>query len=313
MSGVWLASYIVLWLVVLVLAFLLAGALRQLGLMQLRLGDDPGALITDTGLERGDRGAGLHAVESEIGELVTLSGLERQAAGARLRLARLPLVPGADPGPERGAQDAAGEFDFLVVCRGDVESCQGFGRMNRLEAPMVVDTNGQIEKDYHVTLTPFAYLLDHEGNVVIRGIANDWRQLESLLEQEGTLQSRSTWVEVDGDGDGPRPSPSRGRADGHLDARAAQALARRSSRRQFFKFLGAGSLGAGPVPDAAPTSRSGAVTGCVGCGGGPCNPCGSPVGTLRPARARRRISARPARRAAAAPMAARPPASGSAA
>ena len=50
MSGVWLASYIVLWLVVLVLAFLLAGSLRQLGLMQLRLGDDPGALITDTGL-----------------------------------------------------------------------------------------------------------------------------------------------------------------------------------------------------------------------------------------------------------------------
>ena len=38
MSGVWLASYIVLWLVVLVLAFLLAGSLRQLGLIQLRLG-----------------------------------------------------------------------------------------------------------------------------------------------------------------------------------------------------------------------------------------------------------------------------------
>ena len=61
MSGVWLASYIVLWLVVLVLAFLLAGALRQLGLIQLRLGDDPGALITDTGLERGVAGARLHA------------------------------------------------------------------------------------------------------------------------------------------------------------------------------------------------------------------------------------------------------------
>ena len=32
MSGVWLASFVVLWLIVLVLAFLLAGALRQLGL-----------------------------------------------------------------------------------------------------------------------------------------------------------------------------------------------------------------------------------------------------------------------------------------
>ena len=36
LSGVWLASYIALWLVVLLLAFLLAGALRQLGLLQLR-------------------------------------------------------------------------------------------------------------------------------------------------------------------------------------------------------------------------------------------------------------------------------------
>jgi hypothetical protein len=49
MSGAWLASYIVLWIVVMLLAFLLAGALRQLGLLQLRLGDDPGALITDGG------------------------------------------------------------------------------------------------------------------------------------------------------------------------------------------------------------------------------------------------------------------------
>ena len=148
------------------------------------------------------------------------------------------------PGLNEVRKTRKGEFDFLVVCRGDVESCQGFGRMNRLEAPMVVDTNGQIEKDYNVTLTPFAYLLDHEGNVVIRGIANDWRQLESLLEQEGTLQTTQTWSEVDGDGDGGRDR----RVEGGLmdiSTKIAESLARRSSRRQFFKFLGAGSLGAG--------------------------------------------------------------------
>ena len=65
---------------------------------------------------------------------------------------------------------------------------------------MVVDTNGQIEKDYAVTLTPFAYVIDHEGNVVIRGIANDWRQLESLLEQEGTLQATPGRFSGDGNG-----------------------------------------------------------------------------------------------------------------
>ena len=199
MSGVWLASYIVLWLVVLMLGFLLAGALRQLGLLQLRLGDDPGALITDSGLERGTLAPDFAGVDSETRELVTLSEL---APKARMIVFTSPgclscreLIPGLNE-----VRKTRPEYDFLVVCRGDIESCQSFGRMNRLEAPMVVDTNGQIEKDYLVTLTPFAYLLDHERNVVIRGLANDWRQLESLLEQEGTLQA-TPFVEVDGNGE----------------------------------------------------------------------------------------------------------------
>ena len=53
MSEVWAASIIVLWVLVLFLAFLLMGALRQLGLLQLRLGNDPGALVTRSGLDRG--------------------------------------------------------------------------------------------------------------------------------------------------------------------------------------------------------------------------------------------------------------------
>jgi methylamine dehydrogenase accessory protein MauD len=201
MSGVWLASYIVLWLVVFVLAFLLAGSLRQLGLMQLRLGDDPGALITDIGLERGAQAPDFVAQDSETGEPVTLSELPQ---APRLLVFASPgclscreLMPGLN----EVRKTRKGEFDFLVICRGDLESCRAFGRMNRVEAPMVIDTNGQIEKDYMVTLTPFAYLLDYEGRVVIRGVANDWRQLESLLDQEGTLQAGG-WVDVDGNGDG---------------------------------------------------------------------------------------------------------------
>ncbi len=196
MSGVWLASYIVLWLVVLLLGFLLAGALRQLGLLQLRLGDDPGALITDTGLERGTDVPDFTALDAASGERVSLSDLP---AVPRMLVFASPgclscreLIPGLNE-----VRKTRGDWDFVVVCRGDLESCRRFGRMNGLEAPMVVDTTGQIEKDYAVTLTPFAYVVDHEGRVVIRGLANDWRQLESLLEQEGTLQAGMPFVAVD--------------------------------------------------------------------------------------------------------------------
>ena len=57
-----------------------------------------------------------------------------------------------------------------------------------------------------------------------------------------------------------------------LASAAAQRLARRSSRRQFFKFMAAGSLGAGLWLTRTDVTL-GSVSGCVGCGGGPCNPC----------------------------------------
>ena len=167
-------------------------------MLQLRLGDDPGALITDSGLERGSQAPNFTALDAESGEVVRLSDLP---AVPRMLVFASPgclscreLIPGLNE-----VRQTRGEYDFLVVCRGDLESCQAFGRMNRLEAPMVVDTTGQIEKDYLVSLTPFAYLIDHEGRVVIRGIANDWRQLESLLEQEGTLQAGMGFVPMDGE------------------------------------------------------------------------------------------------------------------
>src|SRR5919108_344878 len=61
-----------------------------------------------------------------------------------------------------------------------------------------------------------------------------------------------------------------------LAGTAARGLARRSSRRQFFKFLGMSSLGAGLWLTRTGVSLGSATGGCSGCGGGPCNPCGSP-------------------------------------
>ena len=61
-----------------------------------------------------------------------------------------------------------------------------------------------------------------------------------------------------------------------LTSAAARKLAGKSSRRQFFKFLGVGSLGTGLFLTGTKVSL-GAIQGCVGCGGGPCNPCGSPA------------------------------------
>ena len=124
MSGVWLASYVVLWMLVLVMGFLLAGALRQLGLIQLRLGDDPGALITDTGLERGR--SPRTSRRSTPGPARASDALEpaEQAAHDRLHVPGCLSCRELVPGLNEVRATRGREFDFLVVCRGDVESCQ---------------------------------------------------------------------------------------------------------------------------------------------------------------------------------------------
>lgn len=74
--------------------------------------------------------------------------------------------------------------------------CRGFGHTHRLGVPMLIDTSGTVEQTYQVTRTPFAYVLNEEGRVVMRGLVNDWRHLESLLEQEGTLEAGRAWTVV---------------------------------------------------------------------------------------------------------------------
>jgi hypothetical protein len=54
---------------------------------------------------------------------------------------------------------------------------------------VVSDLANSIAIGFGTSATPFAFLLDEEGRVLIRGIANDWTQLERMLAEEGTFQT----------------------------------------------------------------------------------------------------------------------------
>lgn len=195
MTGAWVASYIVLWALVLFLAFLLAGALRQLGLVQLRMGDDPGALITDSGLDRGTEAPDFVAQSLRTGDSIRLSDLPDVA---RMLVFLSPFCMSCEqvvPHLNEVKETWGREFDFMVVCRGDIASCRQFVESTGLRIQnVVVDTTGEVERLYEARMTPFAYLLDYQGRVLIRGVANNWMQLESLLNQEGTLERGRGWT-----------------------------------------------------------------------------------------------------------------------
>lgn len=191
MHDVWIALIVSLWLVVVVLALLLAGALRQIGLLTIRLGDDPGALITDIGLERGTRIPTFEGIDADTRSTFRSDELSPTSRvlvfvspaclACRTLMPHLNEVMATRP-----------EYEFLAVCRGDADACARFKHGENLHARMVVDTTGAIERAFDIQMTPFVYVASDSNRVLIRGVANDWRHLESLLEQEGTLQE-SPW------------------------------------------------------------------------------------------------------------------------
>ncbi len=199
MSGVWAASVVALWVFTLFVGFLLIGALRQIGLINLRLGPDQGALlITDVGLDRGTPAPDFRSIDASNGEVIHYGDLP----ALRRVLAFVSPTCMACRGVIEGLNEVAAvrkDLDFVVVCRDLVDACRGLADVTGLRARMLVDPTGEAEDLYQVTMTPFVYLVDERGHVLLRGVANDWRGVESLLAEEGTLQTGS-WMDAPADG-----------------------------------------------------------------------------------------------------------------
>lgn len=200
MSELWLASLIVLWMVTLFLAFLMAGALRQIGIISLRLGADPGPLITREGLDRGSQAPNFRLAEAVSNQIIELNQLplERRV----LVFLSTSCISCRDLIPHLNEVMATRgrEFDFLAISQGTRPSVEAFAAETGIKSPILVDPSGQTAASYDVSMTPFAFVLDRSGRVAIRGVVNTWLQLDALLDEEGTVEPE---IHVEAD---PRPS-----------------------------------------------------------------------------------------------------------
>jgi methylamine dehydrogenase accessory protein MauD len=196
MNEIWLASYVVLWIVVAMLSFVVVGLLRQLGLIQLRLGPDPGALITREGLERGTLAPdftapdALTGVSSRLadlrGHMVLLVFLTPTCISCRQLMPHLRDI----------ARDRARDIAVFTICHGSEATCGEFAQAFRLDVPVLVDGPNAIAASYDVQMTPFAFLIDVDGVIRLRGVVNTWPQLESLIAEEGTVNPKE-WPQHD--------------------------------------------------------------------------------------------------------------------
>lgn len=186
MSGVWLGSYIALWAVVLFQGLLIFLLLRQLGLMY--LGTARG--VAGDGLPLGREAPDFSAPDLE-GRAVSLAGFRGQP---------LLLIFGSPTcGPCRTlipdlnvfAEERRQELRVLFMSRGEVAETQRFASEFGVRVPIATHPDEELPTKFQVRVTPFAFLLDGDGVIRAKGLANNRDHLDLLLRMASTDGSQA--------------------------------------------------------------------------------------------------------------------------
>lgn len=176
MSGWWVASYVVLWVLVVALALVVVALARQVGTLHLRLGPRGALEVDEEGPPLGEAPEPIDALDLD-GASVTVGGpgvsqlLLFVSPGCPVCREVLPSLPAA-------AQ--AGRLAPMVVA--DVpreEAAEAYGH-ERVEAPIV--PGPEIAREYGVPGTPYAVILDVMGVVRAKGTVNNLEQIEGLVD-----------------------------------------------------------------------------------------------------------------------------------
>lgn len=171
----WLASYLVLWLLVVVLAVLVLALARQVGTLHLRLGPRGALEIDAEGPPLGEAPEALEAQDLD-GAPVTIGG----PGQARLLLFVSPGCPVCrEVLPSLPAAARAGRMTPLVVA--DVpepEARASYGT----DAIASVVAAPELVGRYAVPGTPYAVALDVLGVVRAKGTVNNLEQMEGLVD-----------------------------------------------------------------------------------------------------------------------------------
>ena len=176
MEGWWAASYVVLWLLVVVLCVVVVALARQIGTLHMRLGPRGALEMDDEGPPLGEAPQPVDATDID-GRTVTIGGpghaqvLLFVSPGCMLCEQVLPALP---------AIASTNDLSPYVLTDVDAtESALTFGP-KRLSGPVVPAR--AIASAYAVPGTPYVVVLDRLGVVRAKGTVNNLEQMEGLVE-----------------------------------------------------------------------------------------------------------------------------------
>jgi methylamine dehydrogenase accessory protein MauD len=176
MQGWWIASYVILWMLVVVLGFIVVALARQVGTLHLRLGPRGALEMDEEGPPLGEAPAAKN-VNSIDGRVIRVGG----PGAAQVLLFVSPgchlcetVLPGVGVAAKSKAMDAT-----VLVDADALETAHAFGKRN-LNAN--VGSAGDLPSLYAVPGTPYVVVLDDMGVTRAKGTVNNLEQLEGLID-----------------------------------------------------------------------------------------------------------------------------------
>lgn len=176
MTGWWMASYIVLWVLVVVLSILLIGLARQVGTLHLRLGPRGALELDDEGPPLGEAPPSMDT-RDHSGRPVTIGGpgtpqfllfVSPDCPVCREVLPSLPVV------------SQVGQMAAYAIS--DSESEKGAREYRSVGGVARLILGPGISQAYRVPGTPYAVILDALGVVRAKGTVNNLEQMEGLVD-----------------------------------------------------------------------------------------------------------------------------------
>lgn len=183
MEGIWLAAYLLQWVLMGLLAFVVIGLMRQIGELRLRVGEEREmglAIESKAPLFQGEGLDGTLDLETMVGN----------------RLLVLFVHPTCPPCKELFAS-LDGEMDriaeqgvrVVLVSGGSREQNREMVDEFKLSCPLVIQHEHEIADLYGNSLTPFGFLVDAEGLIARKGVVNNVHVLGELLATDATAGS----------------------------------------------------------------------------------------------------------------------------
>jgi methylamine dehydrogenase accessory protein MauD len=181
LNACWLASDVLLWIVVVFLCFLLLGSLRAMGRLQWRL--EQLEAITPSRLGRSGLRLGKKAPEFTLASVSGSQVSLHQFAGRKVLVVF--TQTGCEPCqllvPELNSVQADARAQVLMVNNGQLEAARKWAGEIRARFPVLVQENLSLSKRYEILATPFAFLIDEKGVIASKGICNSKQHIGFVL------------------------------------------------------------------------------------------------------------------------------------